>query len=142
MREFILDSSQFDTLESFYDHVGEVLCPGFAWGRNLDAFNDILRGGFTTFDYEQPITLVWKNISKAKRDLGYPETILMLERRLQRCHPTNRDFVRKDLEEAKQEKGSTVFDLLIDIIQGHDHIHFNIDDTEPDAAVNGRGGHH
>ena len=43
-----IDGTRFHTLEEFFDEIGTVLIPGSEWGRNLDAFNDILRGGFGT----------------------------------------------------------------------------------------------
>ena len=43
-----IDGTRFDTLEGFYDEVSRQLIPRSDWGRNLDAFNDILRGGFGT----------------------------------------------------------------------------------------------
>lgn len=43
-----IDGSRFHTLEEFYDEIGTALIHGSPWGRNLDAFNDILRGGFGT----------------------------------------------------------------------------------------------
>lgn len=43
-----IDGAHFSTLEDFYDEISRVLIPGAYWGRNLDAFNDILRGGFST----------------------------------------------------------------------------------------------
>jgi hypothetical protein len=37
--------------DTFYDEVERKLCPGFeGFGRNLSAFNDVLRGGFSLFD--------------------------------------------------------------------------------------------
>jgi Barstar (barnase inhibitor) len=41
---FEIDGLRFHTLEEFFDEVSEILIPGADWGRNLDAFNDILRG--------------------------------------------------------------------------------------------------
>ncbi|RHR32402.1 hypothetical protein DWX43_02705 [Clostridium sp. AF19-22AC] len=38
--------------------------------RNLDAFNDILRGGFGRHDYGEPILIVWKHFERSKRTLG------------------------------------------------------------------------
>jgi hypothetical protein len=38
------------------------LCPGFeGFGRNLSAFNDVLRGGFGLFEYDEPISSVWNH---------------------------------------------------------------------------------
>jgi RNAse (barnase) inhibitor barstar len=35
-------------LEAFYDEISRVLVPGHDWGRNLDAFEEILKGGWGT----------------------------------------------------------------------------------------------
>ncbi len=39
-------------------------------GHNLDAFNDLLRGGFGIYQYEEPITRIWMNFSKSRINLG------------------------------------------------------------------------
>jgi RNAse (barnase) inhibitor barstar len=31
------------------------------WGKNWNAFNDILKGGFVKTEYEEPFRLTWKN---------------------------------------------------------------------------------
>jgi hypothetical protein len=41
-----IEGRRFHTLEEFFDEISAVLIPGSEWGRNLDAFNDILRGRF------------------------------------------------------------------------------------------------
>ena len=71
------------------------MIPDAQWGRNLDAFNDILRGGFGTPD--DGFILRWLNHDVSRRRLGYPETVRQLELRLERCHPTNRERVRAEL---------------------------------------------
>lgn len=95
----------------------KALVPNQRWGRNLDAFNDILRGGFGT--PSEGFTIRWKNHRISKQRLGYPETARQLELRLKRRHPDNRDKVSRDLEVARQQKGPTVFDWLVDIIRIH-----------------------
>src|SRR6516225_7046050 len=112
-----IDGLDFATLEEFYAVVSTVLIPGAAWGRNLDAFNDILRGGFGT--PEGGFILRWKNSQLSRQQFGYPETARQLELRLGRCHPSNRDWVRGDLRQALEQVGSTVFDWLVEIIQVH-----------------------
>ena len=54
-----IDSDRFSTLEGFFGEVSRVLIPEATWGHNLDAFNDILRGGFGT--PEDGFTIRWKN---------------------------------------------------------------------------------
>jgi hypothetical protein len=114
---FEIDGRDFFTLEDFYEVVSRVLIPGASWGHNLDAFNDILRGGFGTPD--GGFVIRWSNSTLSRDRLSYPETVRQLEQRLSRCHPTNRESVDKALEQARQGIGPTVFDWLIEII--HDH---------------------
>ncbi len=48
LKEYVLEGRYITSRESFFDEVSRVLIPGAKWGRNLDAFNDVLRGGFGT----------------------------------------------------------------------------------------------
>lgn len=115
--EYVLDGSRITSLETFYDEISRVLIPGRQWGRNLDAFNDILRGGFGTPD--EGFTLRWSHSADAKKTLGYPETVRQLEIRLGCCHPSNRRDVRRMLSDARAGTGQTVFDWLVEIIRHH-----------------------
>jgi RNAse (barnase) inhibitor barstar len=115
--QYQIDGIRITTLEDFYDAIGEAVNgPGGYFGRNLDALNDCLRGGFGTPD-DEDITFVWTDSEHARRNLGYPETIRQLELRLARCHPTNRDHVRAELDRAAHGEGPTVFDWIIEIFQ-------------------------
>jgi RNAse (barnase) inhibitor barstar len=64
-----IDGERFSTLEEFYDEIDNVMHLS-AWGFGgdlLDAFNDILRGGFGT--PKEGFTIRWKNhnISREER---------------------------------------------------------------------------
>ena len=63
-----INGDRFSDLEGFYEEVSEHLIPGAEWGRNLDAFNDILRGGFGT--PESGFHLLWLNSQKSQQELG------------------------------------------------------------------------
>ena len=65
---FEIDGARFSTLEEFYDEVDRVLIPHAWWGRNLDAFNDILRGGFGT--PECGFEIRWKDHQLSQERLG------------------------------------------------------------------------
>ena len=112
-----IDGARFTTLEEFFEEVSRVLIPGAHLGHNLDAFNDILRGGFGAPD--GGFTLVWKNSALSRQALGYPETVRQLQSRLARCHPSNREHFARELERAKRQEGPTVFDWLVEIIRVH-----------------------
>jgi|SRR5579859_685041 len=111
-----IDGERFSTLEEFFREVDGVmhLSP---WGHSLDAFNDILRGGFGT--PEQGFTIRWKNHEVSKERLGYPETVRQLKLRLQRCDPSARETVLRYLNDAEKGRDRTVFDWLIEIIRRH-----------------------
>jgi RNAse (barnase) inhibitor barstar len=115
--ERVLDGSKVTSLEAFYDEVSEKLIPGADWGRNLDAFDDILRGGFGT--PEGGFILRWACSNFSSQNLGYSETVKQLEKWLVRCHPSNRESVRGELAEARRGRGETVFDWLVVIIRNH-----------------------
>jgi RNAse (barnase) inhibitor barstar len=112
-----IDGCRFTTLEEFFDEISRVLIPGADWGRNLDAFNDILRGGFGTPD--GGFVLRWVNAEISRKRLAHAETVRQLERRLQRCHSSNRPSVARELEQARRGEGATVFDWLLEIINVH-----------------------
>ena len=78
----VIEGRNFTTLEGFYDEISRVLIPQVEWGRNLDAFNDILRGGFRT--PTDGFILEWQSSELSKARLGYSETVRQLEERLSR----------------------------------------------------------
>lgn len=86
---FEIDGSEFASLGEFYDLITDRLLKGATWGRNLDAFNDILSGGFGT--PEQGFVIEWKNHEVSRRLLS--------------------DLVTKE--------GRPLFDVLVEIIEDH-----------------------
>jgi RNAse (barnase) inhibitor barstar len=112
-----IDGGKIFSLEEFYAEISRVLIPGAKWGRNLDAFNDILRGGFGT--PEEGFVLRWKNSQVSRKHLGYAETVRQLKFHLKRSHSSNRKYVAIELEQATKHSGPTVFDWLVEIIQIH-----------------------
>jgi RNAse (barnase) inhibitor barstar len=114
--EYTIDGSRIGSLEEFYDEISHVLIPGHRWGRNLDAFDDILKGGFGT---PERIALRWRHSEKSRLNLGHPETARQLELQLAQCHPANWVNVKQKLADARAGIGPTVFDWLVEIIQCH-----------------------
>jgi RNAse (barnase) inhibitor barstar len=106
---YVIDGARFATLEEFFEEVSRVLIPGAAWGRNLDAFNDILRGGFGT--PEGGFVIRWLNSDVSRQWLGYGETVRQLERRPFRDYP--------ELARARRGEGATAFDWVVEIIRVH-----------------------
>jgi RNAse (barnase) inhibitor barstar len=68
MRQYIIDGERFGTLPEFYAELDRAMLRGQAWGHNLDAFNDVLRGGFGT-----PVDgfeICWRNHELSRQCLG------------------------------------------------------------------------
>ena len=67
-----IDGGNFSDLEGFYNEIDRVLTKDLDWqtGHNLDAFNDLLRGGFGVYEYEEPVKIIWTNFSHSKERLG------------------------------------------------------------------------
>jgi RNAse (barnase) inhibitor barstar len=117
-REFTINGKDFDDLEGFYCEIDKILTKDLAWktGHNLDALNDLLRGGFGVHEYGEPIKLIWKNFSKSRADFGYAATIKYFEAMLEYCHPSNRGNVAEALASAKLNRGDTLLNMIVNII--------------------------
>ncbi len=118
---YVLDGKATRTLEEFYAVVGEAVNgPGGYFGTNLDALADCLTGGFGTPE-DKDFTFVWMNSNAAREHLGYAETARQLRLRLDRCHPSNRERVARELATVEAGVGPTVCDWLVDLfaVQGH-----------------------
>ena len=114
--EYVLDGTSFDDLASFFTAITRTLGVT-GWGTNLDAFNDILRGGYGT--PEGGFTLRWASSAVSAQRLGWPETIRYLEKKLATCHPANIPSVQADLAAAQCGEGQTLFDIITSIIREH-----------------------
>jgi hypothetical protein len=116
LSEFVLDGASFDDLTGFFAAITRTLGVS-GWGRNLDAFNDILRGGFGTPD--GGFILRWASSGLSAERLGWPETIRFIEKKLTTCHPANITAVQADLAAAHREEGQTLFEIILSIIRAH-----------------------
>lgn len=67
-QQFIIDGARFDTLEGFYCEVDTVFTKdiSFKTGHNLNAYNDILRGGFGMHERGCPLQFFGKMLPKAE----------------------------------------------------------------------------
>ena len=94
----VIDGSRFDDLEGFAREF-TLLLDGYQWRGNLDAFNDILRGGFGT--PEGGFILQWRHSNRSRAALGYSATIQRLEAILKTCHESNRESVSARIRDAE-----------------------------------------
>lgn len=112
----IVDGTRFSDLDGFAREFSRLLS-GYTWQGNLDALNDVLRGGYGTPAHGWVLRWVASETSRAA--LGHPETARRLERLLPSVDPSNRAAAEARLDEARRGEGPTLFDGIVDIIRDH-----------------------
>ncbi|MDR3288008.1 MAG: barstar family protein [Peptococcaceae bacterium] len=118
VKTIIIDGNAFYDLDGFYDEIERKFTQGLNWhiGRNLNAFNDILRGGFGVHEYSEPIRVVWTNAAKSRTDFGYETTAKYYRDIIKICHSTNVEHIEELLMNAIAKTGQTLFDSIVRII--------------------------
>ena len=112
----VVDGANFSDFDGFAREFSKLLCH-HTWHGNLDASNDILRGGFGT--PEKGWILQWRNSDMSRAALGYEATLRRLEQILVTCHPSNRSNIKDRIRSAQQGEGPTLLDEIIEIIRDH-----------------------
>ncbi|MFD7026009.1 barstar family protein [Promicromonospora sukumoe] len=112
----VVDGTRFDDLDGFAREFSRLLS-GYTWRGNLDALNDVLRGGFGT--PPDGWVLRWSDSETSRVALGHPETARRLERLLPGVDPSNRAAFAARLDAARRGEGPTLFDEIVAIIREH-----------------------
>ena len=118
MKTIVIDGKKFSELEGFFTEIDRLLTKDLDWktGHNLDAFNDLLRGGFGVHEYGETLHIKWTHFAKSRQDLGYNATLDYYQDVLRRCHPSNRERVEQKLQDVKECKGKTILEMIVEII--------------------------
>jgi RNAse (barnase) inhibitor barstar len=76
-----INGDNFSDIETFYDEIDRILTIDLDWktGHNLNAFNDLLRGGFGVYEYEESVKIIWTKFSKSLKTLGQELTETLIE---------------------------------------------------------------
>ncbi|MBG0567328.1 barstar family protein [Actinoplanes aureus] len=112
----VVDGACFADLDGFAREFSKLL-RHHTWNGNLDAFNDILHGGFGT--PETRWVFRWAHSELSRTALGHDATVRWLEQILRTCHPSNRASVEARISEARRGEGQTLFDMIVEIIRDH-----------------------
>jgi RNAse (barnase) inhibitor barstar len=112
----VIDGDRFDDYEGFTREFSRLL-DNHRWHGNLDAFSDILSGGFGT--PEDGFTLRWDHSDRSQRVLGYEAQAEFLLAALQHVHPDNTRSFRARLANAERGRGPTLFDTVVETIRDH-----------------------
>ncbi|TDK29188.1 barstar family protein [Luteimonas terrae] len=118
-----LEGTRIHDIASFYDEVNRVFMADEDWqlGHSLDAFDDLLYGGYGALDGDAPVTLVWTAFERGREALGAGTTRAWLH--------SKRDSGRYDSARMQREldaldagTGPTYFDIVLEIITAHPNI--------------------
>ncbi|PUB26860.1 RNAse (barnase) inhibitor barstar [Promicromonospora sp. AC04] len=112
----VVDGTRFSDLDGFAREFSGLLS-GYTWRGNLDALNDVLRGGYGT--PTDGWVLRWVGSETSRAALGYPETARRLERLLPGVDRSNRAAFETRLDDARRGEGPTLFDEIVAIIREH-----------------------
>ena len=112
----VVDGTRFGDLDGFAREFSRLLS-GYTWRGNLDALDDVLRGGYGT--PADGWTLRWTSSETSRAALGHPETARRLERILPGVDPSNRAAFTARLDAARRGEGPTLFDEIVAIVRDH-----------------------
>jgi hypothetical protein len=112
----VIDGARFADFDGFTREFSRLL-RGHTWNGNLDAFNDLLRGGFGT--PKGGWVLRWVNAELSRAALGYKATSRRLEQSLLTCHPSHRATIQVLISSARRCQGPALFDEIVEIIRDH-----------------------
>ena len=71
-KQITIDGNNFSNEEEFYIEIDKLLTKDLSWktGHNLNAFNDLLRGGFGFHAPGEELMITWVNAEKSRKELG------------------------------------------------------------------------
>ena len=116
-RVYEIDGERFADLEGFFQEFGRQVMPGQWWGENLDAFDDVLYGGFGTPG--NGFVLVWRNSDISRETLGHQAMARKIAEVLTRYRSADREA---ELAAARRGEGQTIFDVILEIIHRHPEV--------------------
>jgi len=122
--EFIINGGYISGISTFYQEINRVFMHDENWkiSESLDAFNDLLYGGFGSIKGEETNTVIWKNMEVSRYALGYEATRKYYLNKLLPNSPFNKEHFRIKLDELESGKGKTYFDIILEIIAEHSNI--------------------
>ncbi len=122
--QIILEGKNIHDISSFYKEVNRVFMQNEDWelGESLDAFNDLLHGGFGILKGLPNIQLIWNDSKLSSHSLGYDTTKVYYLKKISPGSPFNRAYHEQKLTELKAGNGRTYFEIVLDIISEHPNI--------------------
>lgn len=124
VKRIVIDGKAINDIPSFYAEINRVCMVGENWllGPSLDAFHDLLFGGYGALQGANSVELVWRHMDHSRNALGYQTTRAYYLDKLQPGSPYNKTLFNEKLEALEKGYGETYFDTILDIIAEHPNI--------------------
>jgi RNAse (barnase) inhibitor barstar len=119
-----IEGAAIRDIPSFYAEVNRVFMAGEDWmlGQSLDAFDDMLGGGYGAITGREAVRLVWRDMADSRSALGIEVTAAQLREKLNRPDIFNVDLIRRQLDALARGAGATYFDTILKILRDHPNI--------------------
>lgn len=88
-------------------------------GQSLDAFNDLLYGGYGALQGTQSAELLWHNMDHSRKALGYQTTRAYYLDKLRPGSPFSKKLFEEKLSALESGIGETYFDSIMSILADH-----------------------
>ena len=123
-KQIVINGSSIHDIKSFYAEINRVFMHNETWeiGESLDAFNDLLYGGFGIIENGENTKIIWLDIESSKAALGFEITRSYYLNKLQPGSNFDKQYFQDKLEELEHGNGQTYFDILMEIISEHPNI--------------------
>jgi len=124
IKQVIIDGSVINDIPSFYDEINRVFMADEDWkiGHSLDAFNDVLFGGYGLLHGNEAIRLLWHHIAHSREALGREATKSYYQEKLKPDSPFNKALFKEKLAALENGTGQTYFDIVMEIIADHPNV--------------------
>ena len=128
MKSITIEGKNITDIATFYQEINRVFMSNENWkiAPSLDAFNDLLYGGFGAIDSKESTTLIWKNFEENRKTLGLKTTKKFYESKLTAPEIYNINFVKGKITALESSNGSTYFEIILEIISDHSNIKLKV----------------
>ncbi|GAB3690656.1 hypothetical protein GCM10027592_08070 [Spirosoma flavus] len=123
-KQIEIDGTAINDIASFYEEINRVFMEGESWriGQSLDAFNDLLFGGYGALKGLDSVELVWHHMDHSRNALGYQTTRAYYLEKLKPGLPYNKKLFAEKLAALENGSGETYFDSILSLIAEHPRV--------------------
>jgi len=123
-KEIIIDGNLIYDKKSLYAEINRQFMQEESWqlAESLDAFDDLLYGGFGAIKENEEVRLVWLSFENNKDTFGLEFTRNFYKEKLDQPEDFDSKLVQRQLDEMERGEGQTYFEIIEEIISAHSNI--------------------